>query len=467
MSDNSQKYFSKIVKIEISKDKMKAFLLVQKPDSKQAASITAQDINSIIDEEGVKFGINGEIIQKIIDEKLWGKRFLMAEGKNHIPGEDAKLEFSFPTEKSLKPKIGKDGHVDYKAIEVVHSVEKDTVLVRKTPVKLGTNGMDVLGNEIPPMDSIDIELQPGQGTYRDKKDSLILRAATNGVVSYNLNNHTVEVHQVYVIQDSVDFSTGNVDVKCSVEIKGDVKEGFYVRTPYDIEVKGVVEDANISCKGNLKVHAGISGEGISIINVGGDIHTGYIYNQTLKCDGSVYVKSIIRNANVESNDEIVVTGARGVIMGGHITATNKISAEFIGNTNYIPTVIEVGVNSNLKEDFLLKEAEKIALEKEMDEYKQRSSLIEKKSLKEAKDIRLDSFKKKWKEYSEQLERLKKETAELKKVYHDSADPFVSVIKTIYPGTLIKIKHATFKVTNELSHVMFRLVDDEINYSNLI
>ena len=234
-----------------------------------------------------------------------------------------------------------------------------------------------------------------------------------------------------------------------------------------IEVKGVVEDANISCKGNLKVHAGISGEGISIINVGGDIHTGYIYNQTLKCDGSVYVKSIIRNANVESNDEIVVTGARGVIMGGHITATNKISAEFIGNTNYIPTVIEVGVNSNLKEDFLLKEAEKIALEKEMDEYKQRSSLIEKKSLKEAKDIRLDSFKKKWKEYSEQLERLKKETAELKKVYHDSADPFVSVIKTIYPGTLIKIKHATFKVTNELSHVMFRLVDDEINYSNLI
>ncbi|GAG40034.1 unnamed protein product, partial [marine sediment metagenome] len=244
------------------------------------------------------------------------------------------------------------GHVDFKKIEVVHSVEKDDVLVIKTPVKLGANGMDVLGNEIPPMDSIDIELQPGQGTYRDKKDSLILRAATNGVVSYNPNNHTVEVHQVYVIQDSVDFSTGNVDVTCSVEIKGDVKEGFYVRTPYDIEVKGVVEDANISCKGNLKVHAGISGEGISIINVGGDIHTGYIYNQTLKCDGSVYVKSIIRTANVESNDEIVVTGARGVIMGGHITATNKISAEFIGNTNYIPTVIEVGVNSNLKEDFL-------------------------------------------------------------------------------------------------------------------
>ena len=70
------------------------------------------------------------------------------------------------------------------------------------------------------------------------------------------------------------------------------------------------------------------------------------------------------------------------------------------------------------------------------------------------------------EYSEQLLRLKDEKDKLEKAYFNVAEPVVMVTKTIYPGTLIKIKDATFEVTNEFSRVMFRLIDGEITYSNL-
>ena len=73
MPDNSQKDFSKIVKVEIAEDKMEAFLVVNEPDSDQSKSITPQHIYNVIDEAGVKSAINQDIIQEIIDKKQWGK----------------------------------------------------------------------------------------------------------------------------------------------------------------------------------------------------------------------------------------------------------------------------------------------------------------------------------------------------------------------------------------------------------
>ena len=412
MPDNSQKDFSKIVEVEIAENKMKAFLVVNEPDSEQSKSITPQDIYNIIDKAGVKSAIKQDMIQEIIDKKKWRESFVAAEGKYPIPGEDAKLEFCFPTEKSLKPKMNANGSIEYKEVSMVHSVEKDAVLIRKIPATLGSKGMDVLGNELPSVNGKDIELLPGQGTYRDPEDSSLIKAATDGVVFYHPKNHNIEVQQIYVVQDSVDYSTGNVRVKSSVEIRGNVKAGFTVTTPYNIEVKGLIEHATISCEGTLKVHAGITGDGKRLIKVGGDVHSGYIYNQHLKSGGSVYVYSEIRSATVESEDEVVVIKNNGVIIGGQITATNKISAAFIGSENYSPTVIEVGVNSKFKGELLRKETEKTALEKHMDDIRKKATLIVKTSKKGVENLRLNPLKMKWQKYSEQLERVKKETAEL-------------------------------------------------------
>ena len=466
MSDKSQNKFSKIVRVEITGNKMKVFLVVREPDIEEITSITPQDVDKIIDDAGVKFGINQDIIREIIHGKKWGERFVAAEGEPPVPGENAKLEFYFSTEKSHKPKIKENGHVDYKEISVVQSVEKDAVLVKIIAATFGPKGMDVLGNEIPAVAGSDIIPLQGKGTYRDSEDSSLIRAVTEGVVFYSARNNNLEVQHLYVVQDSVDYSTGNVNVKSSVKIKGDVKPGFSVTTPYNIDVGGVIEQAAISCEGTLKVKAGISGDDKQPIKVGGDVHSGYIYNQRLNSGGSVYVSTEIRNSILEIEDEVVVIKPNGIIIGGKITATNKVSAAFIGNEYNVSTEIEVGVNLKFKEAYFQKRKEKFELEKQMKDFKQKLEMFLQKAPKAAKKLRLNIFRNNWKELIKKYEILKKEFSDLEKAYYGAADPVVCVSKTVYPGTIIKIREATYEVKNELSHIVFKIVDKEIHNSNL-
>ena len=456
-----EKEFKDFVDVEIAEDKMKVYLVVNQPDDEQLEPLRSEDICSIIDEAGVKSSVNQNVIEEILEKKSWGKRFVVSEGQQLIPGEDAHLVFYFPTEKSLKPKLKSDGHVDYKEVSVVHSVEKDKPLVRKIPAQSGTPGADVFGNEVPTENVKDIGISAGIGTYKDPEDDSLVRAAMDGVVFYNPRIHNLEVHELYLIPESVDYSTGNVQVQSSVSVKGDVKPGFTVETPNNIEIKGVVEHATILCGGALKVHAGITGDGERPVTVGGDVHAGYVYNQSIESGGSVYVSREIRNATIQSVDEVAVLGHNGAIQGGKITAANTISAPFIGNENNIATVVEVGVNPMVKDELFDKQTEKTRVEEELDDIRQRAKMIVENSKQGVENIRLVALKTEWQEASKQYETVKKEVALLEAAYYDATDPAVCVRKTVYPGTLVKIKHASYKVREEISNVTFKLADGEV------
>jgi uncharacterized protein (DUF342 family) len=466
MSDDAQNNFSSIIKLEIVEKKMKVLLEVKESEAEQSQSITSQDLLDLISKEGIKFGVNENIINEIIDGKKRGEKFVVAEGLLPLPGEDAKLEFCFPTDKSLKPQIKEDGHIDYHEISVVHSVEKDAVLIKKTAATLGSKGMDVLGNELPASYGKDINIVLGQGTYRDPADNLIIKASVDGIIFYDAQKNSIEVQKLFLIKGSVDFSTGNVNVKSSVEIQGDVKPGFSVKTPYNIQINGTVEQAIISCDGTLKVKEGIVGDGKLVISAGGDIHSGYINNQQIKCKGSLYVATELRNSMVECGDEIMIVKNNGVIIGGKLTVTNKVTAPSIGNRYNVSTEIEVGVNFMFKEIYDLKKGEIVALHKVIETVKKNIAQISQQVQNSINSKRLITFRDECDAYILKLEKLRKELKEIEKQYYDVANPVVYVTKTVYPGTIIKIKHAIYEVKEELSHVMFKLVDDEVICTNL-
>jgi uncharacterized protein (DUF342 family) len=461
MPDNSKSSIGQLFQIDISEDKMKAFLSFAKTDPENSLSVTEGVINFELDKAGVKYGIFADVVNDIAGGNKRGEKILIAAGLEPIDGEEAKFEFFFPTEKSLKPQVKENGQIDYKELSAVSSVLKDVLLIRKTPATSGTNGVDVRGNVILAINGKDVNISLGPGVYKDIETSLLIKSGVEGVVFYNPRNNYIEVQQLYVIQGSVDYSTGNVRVNCSVVVKGDVKPGFSITTKSNVDIKGVVEVASIKCEGTLNVKDGIIGDRNQVIMAGSDIHTGYLNKAIIKCGGSVYIASEVRNSIVESNDELMIVKSFGVILGGKITAANKVLAPFIGNSYSIPTEIEVGIIPKYKEQYLAKIKESGAIKIQFEEYMQKVVLLSKNSTEDMVDSRLAPAVKLLNEYSLKLEKIKEELEEIEKAYLNVPDPGVYVSRTIFPGVTIRIKHLVREIKEEHTHVMFKIIEDEI------
>ncbi len=458
--DSAQNVISGRVLVSIIEQRMKANVKIKAPANDQA-TLTKQDIINELNKAGVKFGINEAVIDQYIIENKWDEDFIAAEGLNPEIGEDAKFEYNFLTKQSFKPRIGEDGHVDYKEIDAIGSVSKDDILVKKIPPTKGKNGKDVFNNEIAGLFGKDLNIAAGPGTYKDTKDAKIIKASADGVISFNPSTLSLEVQKLYVIPGSVDFSTGNVNVKSSIDIRGDVKAGFSISTPYDITVNGRVEPASIECEGSLTVKSGIVGDSKQLIKTGGDIHTGYLRDQKIISGGSVYVATEISNSIIECCDEVALVKPDGKIIGGKISAANKITAGIAGNKFNVPTMLEVGINFKFREMYQKKYQLITEAHSQAETIKKKIELMDSQPHEPSMNSAYKACKEQHQAAVQTWEKLCGELKIIEKDYYNVDNPVVIVSKTVYYGVTIKIKNYTYEVKKDLTHVMFRLNGDQI------
>lgn len=461
MIDNVKTEKDVRVKVSITDQNMKASVCLLPPVTDQDEPLVLQDVLDALNKTRVKSGINENIISEYLNAKKWDQSFVAAEGTYPAVGNDAVFGFNFSTTKSLKPHVKDDGHIDYKEIDLVCSANKDDLLIKKIPPTRGKSGIDVFGNEVPGKLGKDLNITAGSGTYKDPKDNSIIKAASDGIINYNPKTLVVEVQKIYSIPGSVDFSTGNVHVKSSVDIGGDVKTGFSVTTPYCINVKGRIENAEIICDGNLNVKGGIVGDGKQIIKVGGDVHTGYIRDQHIICCGGVYAGTEISGSIIESGDDVTLVKPDGRIVGGKIIASSKIVAGSAGNKYDVPTMLEVGVNFSHREKYLKKFEQITELRKQAETIKKKIDIMDS----TLPDLGMNKAYKALKEQHqgavEQWERMCSDLKEIEKDYFNVDNPIVMIMKTVFKGVTVKIKNAVYEVTEDMSNVMFKLNGDVI------
>ena len=113
----------------------------------------------------------------------------------------------------------------------------------------------------------------------------------------------------------------------------------------------------------------------------------------------------MRNSIVECEDEVVIVKPNGVIIGGKITATNKVTTPTIGNDYNVTTEIEVGVVLKHKEKYLRKKNEKADTEKQIEELKKQISYIAQKEDSNAKRTQLLNYKEVWARATSSLKKL--------------------------------------------------------------
>ncbi|MCR4761944.1 MAG: FapA family protein [Lachnospiraceae bacterium] len=336
-------------KMTVSDDKMHATAFFYAP----MEGAKAMDKNELLGDlkfHKIVHGINQAAIDAYFKNHTYCTEIELANGTDPRQGTDAEVTYHFNTDLHARPTMNADGTVDYHNLNLINHCSTDAELATLTPEDPGDNGTNIFGEPVKPRKVKVLALHPGKNT-RLSEDHLHLYATKTGHVI--LDKDHVTVSDVMSLEN-VDLSTGNITYDGSIEVKGVVAAGFEVKCAGNVVVKGIVEGALIEAGGDVILERGINGMGRGVIKAGRNVITKFIENAEVNAAGSITAESIIQG-RVTAGTEISVSGKRGNITAGHVTATEQITVKTLGSEMGTTTVVEVGVNPGLREQ--IKEAE--------------------------------------------------------------------------------------------------------------
>lgn len=329
--------------ILISPDRMHVYLSVH-PPSGQAKRLTMELAEELLANHGIRHGIERKAIERALTSAVSGGKPVLdhpiAEGTPPLRGQDGKIEFKFLPEKIPGTVIDPAGRMDYRERQTIQNVKPGDVLAVKIPPTAGKDGLDVLGNTIPNEPGMEKALTP-IGNVSVSGDGLTFSAEIDGIVTL-AQEDKIGVFKEYQLPGDVDFSTGNLTLNGSLDIKGWIRSGFTVRAKGEIRVAGGIEDATVEAGANLTVDGGVIGSQQGRIISGGDIRARFFENATLQAQGDIFAREYILGCSAKANGRIILTEGKGCVRGGSIEAVKGIEVKEIGAEAGHKTLVAVG-----------------------------------------------------------------------------------------------------------------------------
>lgn len=367
----------------VSANKLKVYIRIEILDKQSEVEVDYKEILDYLAGQNIIYGIREEEIKNYCKEKEYSKELIAAQGKDPINGKDAQIAYDFDISNENKLIEDVDGTINFKNLNNVVNVKKDTVLCHIVPPQEGENGIDIYGDQISYKIGKNVSFNYGNNTYISKDESTLL-ASTDGCVEYK--NGKVYVESVYKV-NNVDNTTGNIEFIGNVIINGDVKAGFSVTAKGDIKIKGMVEGAFIKSDGEVVISKGMNGMGKGTIYAKGSITSKYIENASIITEKTVYAETLI-NSEVEARDSIILRGANAAIIGGISRAENIIYAKTIGSKTNPATNIIINLTRYQEEQKLYEVKRKLNSQLERDLHDKKNEV---KAIDERIDLILNSF----------------------------------------------------------------------------
>ena len=448
------------IKVDVSEDYMEAILDYSPPLGGEAKSY--QDILAKLADKGVIYGIKKEELKEVFspDEKL--ESFLVAEGEKPVEGEDARLELKFdPDRKNNKVTVLDDGTVDYYNLNRIINVKEGDLLAKKHPQVQGEDGKKINGEIIPAPETNDIELPVGENVMVSEDGTLLL-AEIDGQVVYN--NNEISVLDVYVVNDDVDLSTGNIEFEGNIMIKGNVTDGMTVEAQGNISVQGSVYAAKLIAEGQITIKQGFAGRNQGELKAAGNINVEFIENGKVDTEASLIVENAIMHSDISADKAVKVVKNKGLIVGGNIQATELVEANIIGSSFDTSTEISAGITPEIRKEFEeVKELYQDKKEKLMNNIKNISLLQKKDKEKEGllKRLKNDRYA-----LASKVEEIKIKYDKLKEQLEKETEGKVIINKVIHPGVIMTIGNNTKRIEREINNrVEFynNSTEDKIEY----
>ena len=439
------------IKVTITKDSMKAIIVISRPESGESA-VTVEEVMESLAQANVIFGIDKEAIEQSVTMAEYDKPIEIAKGQPPVKGIDSEFEFLFQQEDRFQPQEDEKGHVDYRDMQYIQNTHKGDILVRRKPPTDGVNGKGVEGRNIPTSGGRTLPFSNGDNT-RVSEDGFELSSTVDGAIVFSRGR--VSVKDVMVI-NNVDFNVGNIDAVGSVRVSGKINTGFTVNVGGDLEVSGNVDDAIINVKGNILVRGGFIGAGNGEMHADGDITIKHAVGQKLSAGGSVIVGGQLQNCQVTAKDSVIVKASKGMIVGGEINAGKTIEAAYIGSDAGTATSLTVAFDAEAMR--LFHEARHEISRLKADEERVKDNLVQLYKLQMAGKLnaqqlvgltKLEEFKN---SVPDALEAVEKRKAEVEERLKKLCDSKIIATEVMYAGVTAHVGILVKELTDDLEKI---------------
>ncbi len=337
------------IEVETSQDSMKLYVkFIKPPKEHQDFKPTTELVNEAIEAAGVVFGVQNELVEKLVSRPIFNIKIQVGEGNPPKEGKDGFVDFYVVKDSEYKPEVNEDEDVDFKNLAYFQMVTKGQMLAYIHMPETGADGMDLFGRELPGKDGKEAKSPAGKNTEMNE-DGTMLYSACDGIVNYV--GDTVNINDVIHISGNVDNNTGNIDFSGDVIVEGDVSEGFAVNAGGSLIVKGVVESCKIEAGGDVQIVKGINGGEGSHIKVGGSLRSPYIEHATVDVDGDIVAESIIESEVTCEGDIDISNSGKGVLVGGNVNVKGNLVVKTLGNENERITNIKIiGIETGIQDE---------------------------------------------------------------------------------------------------------------------
>lgn len=455
-----------------SQDKLTAELILNPELTEE--SLNYEDVKQFLRQNAIVYGIDENLLLEVCEKpkKFLGTPITIAQGKSPVPGEPARIDYIFKSQvhEGIKPKELDDGRVDFYQVVDIANVNRGQLVAKKIPAGRGEEGTSIFGQPIPPTPGKDVTIKMGKNVLLSQ-DKMLLYAAIDGQVSVG-EGEKINVFPVYEVKGDVDFSIGNIDFVGTVVVRGNVPTGFRIKASGDIRILGSVEGAELEAGGSVEIKNGIAAQDKGHVIAGIDVKASYIQNGNVRAVNDVIVSQSIMFSHIRAGQNVFCNGTKGIIIGGSIQAGEKIVARVIGNSSATPTVLEVGVKPELRNDLLVVTKELSNLYDNLKKTEQGLGVIDQllhsgvelSPDKKMLQIKLTNTKIMLEKEVKKFEAQKKELEV--QLDHD-AHAVVDVYSVMYPGIKLVFGKLIRFIKQEFPRTRFLVVQGEITTSQLL
>lgn len=440
------------IEIRFTNDFLKAYITLIPVNKKEP--YTKEQILKELTTNRVIYGINIDVIDEMVQSQLVYTEILIAEGDAPIDGVDGYYQYFFQKERDMKPIILEDGSADYSSLSKIETVYVGQIIARYYKATKGKHGRNIKGQQMLARNGRELQPLKGKG-FSVNEDKTIYRSDIDGKIEYK--NDKIEISNILIIEGDVDTVTGDADFSGDITVKGNVMTGTRVKAGGNILVTGYVEAADLVAGGDVILQNGMQGGGRGKVTAGRHVSGKFFEQVTIEAGGDVNANAIM-HCNITSKGEVIVSGKRGVIVGGVLNAVRGVTATIIGSMAEVLTDVNIGYRADPVPKIIKKEEEikKLIVEiRKIDEgIKTIIKYMEKENRKDLLPQKIQLLKTKI-DRNSQISEITKQRNLLLETLEQAKDGKVIVSRAIYPGARIRINGSILIIKEEFNNVLIK------------